>query len=416
MDHGHRRGDERKDLQDLKNLSPSALGSFARKLTMPLAPRSKGKATSEIAFQDIKVFTSSNRWAWIWQYLRHRLGPRHCFPVYDDPARDNGVYRLEGDADEIRVALAGDWGTGTDEAYEVAERMVAFNPHWSIHLGDVYFVGDATEVRENFLGKDEPVDGFKPCCWPPGSRGTFALNGNHEMLARGFGYFDLMLPQLGLNENGKPRGQKASFFCLENEHWRVIALDTGYRSIGLPIIENLPILVPDCALPTALMDWLRDTVFSDRNDTRGIILLSHHQYYSRFDSWYTRQAIQLSAFIKRPVLWFWGHEHRLAVYKPHGIAGGIKAFGRCIGHGGMPIDLPPSHAAYPECETEFLDDRLYPNNENLKVGYNGFARLTVRGPVIAVEYVDLFDKVLFTERWTVDADGAVLPLSGEAVA
>ena len=57
-----------------------------------------------------------------------------------------------------------------------------------------------------------------------GSEGAFALNGNHEMYALGYGYFDHILPKLGVR--GSPRGQRASYFCLENDHWRIIALDT----------------------------------------------------------------------------------------------------------------------------------------------------------------------------------------------
>ena len=146
---------------------------------------------------------------------------------------DHGIYKLESD-NEIRIALAGDWATGTDEAHLVGELIKKFDPHYSIHLGDVYYVGYRTEVDENFLGIKNQESQFEPCLWPYGSRGSFALNGNHEMYARGFAYFDRMLPTLGLITNGKPLGQKASFFCLENEFWRIIALDTGYNSIGLP--------------------------------------------------------------------------------------------------------------------------------------------------------------------------------------
>jgi hypothetical protein len=57
------------------------------------------------------------------------------------------------------------------------------------------------------------------------------------MYARGYAYFDRMLPRLGPITNGKTHGQKASYFCLENQHWRIIALDTGYDSIGWPLLN-----------------------------------------------------------------------------------------------------------------------------------------------------------------------------------
>lgn len=57
---------------------------------------------------------------------------------------------MQGDAGEIRIALAGDWATGTDEAHTISELIKAFKPHYTIHLGDVYYVGDPNEVDENF--------------------------------------------------------------------------------------------------------------------------------------------------------------------------------------------------------------------------------------------------------------------------
>ena len=194
--------------------------------------------------------------------------------------------------DGTRIALAGDWGTGTDEAFHVASHMRAFRPHYTIHLGDVYYVGDPAEVGANFLGVPNPRLPYKPCKWPIGSEGAFALNGNHEMLARGFGYFDHILPRLGLR--GSPNGQRASFFCLQNEHWRILALDTGYNSVGAPIIEHF--FEPDCTLPDELIDWLRTVVRPQPDDPRGIVILTHHQYVSRFDHCYPKPAQQLAEF------------------------------------------------------------------------------------------------------------------------
>src|SRR5271166_6294423 len=109
------------------------------------------------------------------------------------------------------------------------------------------------------------------------------------------------------------------------------------------------------------------------------ILLSHHQYFSRFDNFYVKPANQMAEFFPRPVLWFWGHEHRMAIYPEYAVAGGLRAHGRCVGHGGMPVDPPPAKLPHPECPVPFVDLRDYLNDENLKIGYNGFARLTLNG-------------------------------------
>jgi hypothetical protein len=391
----------RKDLRDLRNLPRSPLLSFLQKQNQPRAPRPNAAALAPAKHPLLAAFDPRLLWKWITEYLGHRLGPRHRFLSYAKSDPDQGVYKLGGDDEDIRIALAGDWATGTDEADRIAQLITAFDPHYSIHLGDVYYVGDDDEVGENFLGIKNPENEFSPCRWPSGSRGTFALNGNHEMYALGRAYFDRILPTLGLNKSGA--GQKASFFCLENGHWRVIALDTGYNSVGLPVLEY--IFQPDCALRPEQIDWLR-TIMPSKSDPRGIVILSHHQYFSRYDTWYPKPAQQLAEFVSRPVLWFWGHEHRLAIYKQFGVDGGIPAFGRCIGHGGMPVDLAPNSAKHPQCIVEFTDSRHYPNDENLTIGFNGFTELSLRGTQMTVRYVDVRGTVLCSEVWV--AKGGVL--------
>jgi hypothetical protein len=252
-------------------------------------------------------------------------------------------------------------------------------------------------VGANFLGIPNPRYQFAPCKWPQGSEGAFALNGNHEMYALGYGYFDHILPKLGLR--GSPSGQRASYFCLENDHWRIIALDTSYNSVGAPILEHF--LEPDCALPAELIEWLRTVVKPRADDPRGVVILSHHQYVSRFDRCYPKAAQQLAEFFSRPVLWLWGHEHRLAIYEEAAMAGGVAAYGRCIGHGGMPVDPPPKIALH-DFAVEFVDERLYPNDENLTVGYNGFAKMILRDDRLTLDYVDVRGTRVFSETWTVD--------------
>ena len=390
----------RKDLQDLQHLPRSPVLSYMQKQAVPRAPRVKTASRAPARHPILAAFTPKGR-NWIWEYLLHRVGPRHPFQLYPSGSTDQGVYKLVGDDREIRIALAGDWATGTDEAESVSKLIVSFKPHYSIHLGDVYYVGAPHEVDENFLGIKNPRNNYEPCLWPNGSHGSFALNGNHEMYARGFAYFDRIFPALGLMPHGKPSGQKASFFCLENEYWRIIGLDTAYDSIGWPLLEYF--VRPACALRPEQISWLREIVQPRDDDPRGIILLSHHQYYSRYDNWYPQQAKQLAKFFSRPVLWFWGHEHRLAIYEEFGVRGGVRAFGRCIGHGGMPVDLPPAKPKHARCVVEFTDRRHYPNDENLAIGFNGFAKLSLHDNRATIQYVDVHGAAIFLESWTCEA-------------
>ena len=187
----------RKDLQDFRDLPRSAILSYVQKQAQPKVPRPRVLAAKPTRFPKLAAFMPQRVWKWISEYLRYRIGRKHPFQQYDLQG-DNGVYRLKSTENEIRIVLAGDWGTGTDEAASVAKQMACCKPHYSIHLGDVYYVGDMAEVGENFLGIANPANQYRPCKWPPGSEGTFALNSNHEMYARGFGYFDGILPKLGV--------------------------------------------------------------------------------------------------------------------------------------------------------------------------------------------------------------------------
>ena len=287
----------------------------------------------------------------------------------------------------------------------MANSMSKFNPHFTSHIGDVYYVGDPPSVNENCLGIKNPNNNYDPVTWPIGSKGGFALNGNHEMYANGIGYFDVFLPRLGLrDQSGTMSGQQTSFFCLQNQYWRIIAIDTGYNSIGVPIISNIPIIndIPgiggNCKLMDDLIDWLTNVVKPDQ-DQRGVIIISHHQNYSAFQGQYKKPAQQMwDAGIRRPVIWFWGHEHRLAGYDLNGTCD-LKSFGRCIGHGGMPVDRgDPAHEPAPV----FYDNRV----SNNTYGVNGFVNLTFTGSNLSAEYDDLDGTKVLREEWVVDGSGA----------
>ncbi len=106
------------------------------------------------------------------------------------------------------------------------------------------------------------------------------------------------------------------------------------------------------------------------------------------------------------MLWFWGHEHKLAIYDKFGSPGGIESYGRCVGHGGMPVE----RGCQPDLDCPWLawDNRRYRIGEDIDVGYNGHANLKLDGPTLAVAYVDLDGKLLFTENWQVDLKSGAL--------
>ena len=393
----------RRSINDLTGNQRSAALSQLRRAAEAVTPPN---------YPPESMFSPSAVWEWIRNYTAYVFHKKHCFPAAT-ASPSLALYDLLDDTNSsqnVKISIAGDWGTGTAEAESVAECIRRFKPHFTIHLGDVYYVGDPPSVNENCLGIKNPVNNYDPVIWPLGSKGSFALNGNHEMYANGVGYFDVFLPQMGLTGvGGKMLGQQTSFFCLQNENWRIIAVDTGYNSIGVPILSNIPIIndIPgiggNCKLKDELIAWISDVV-KPTQDKRGLILLSHHQSYSAFQTQYKKPARQLwDAGIQRPVLWFWGHEHRLAGYDLYGNSN-LKSYGRCVGHGGMPVDRGnPTQ----EPTAAFYDNRLAKNG----YGVNGLVNLTFAGSTLSAEYEDLDGTKVLCERWMADEKGAVRLLS-----
>lgn len=346
--------------------------------------------------------------AWGVTWLENHWGAIHPFNTYQD-TNLTGIYHLDTgvalqatqqipagfkrqSGSEIRIGLSADWGAGTRESDYVVQLMTNdFNPHYNIHLGDVYLLGTIDEVKSNALGI-VPPNVEKAVKWPLGSIGTFALNGNHETYSRCYGFFDYLLPSIGMNDatTGQPQGQQASYFMLENEYWRVIALDTGYHTYSILFDDR------NNTQPDPVIDWLINTVkLNDPSDTRGIILLSHHEYRSAFDNPYLATPSQLAAIIPqgRQVLWLWGHEHRLAFYNLSTYGGvDLNAYARCVGTGGFPVSLAAVPSDARASGLYVYDDRLYETITglyNFTAGYNGYSQIVLRDNEIDINYYSL---------------------------
>ncbi len=387
----------RKPLRQYKDLPRGGARSYYRKL---VANTPKG-AAAKTTFERLAAFTGriQNWWAWAGHVLKYVLAPRYSpIPSYQ---AGGGITDLPSAA---TIAVAGDWGTGTREAGDVMTRMTNPAPDYTIHLGDVYYVGDEPEVRSHFLPGGMTT-------WLPGSKGAFALIGNHEMYGTGTGG---MLGEAFYRDILSYLKQPASFFCLRNDSWIIVGLDTGYYSTGivsaLGFLRRIPGLnktswfQPSCRLPDELMTWLQP-ILADAG-MRGVILMSHHQAFSSFEDWYPQPSKQLLPLIgNRPVIWFWGHEHRMALYDPYKVGGTMPVYGRCIGHGGMPVELS-TKLDQSSCRCIAYDNRTY--LEDISAGYNGYATMTFDGARLAVQYVDSQGTTLLTEKWSVDtATGAL---------
>jgi hypothetical protein len=240
----------------------------------------------------------------------------------------------------VKVAILGDWGTGTATAINLLQQVAAHQPDILIHLGDVYYSGTQAECQNNFRAIVDRV--FKRDVNPIP---VFSLSGNHDMYSGGHGYYG-MLRSL----NAAPHQQTASFFCLRDPGnvWQFIAMDTGLHDDDPFNVDTvLTFLEPDEEA------WIIGRLAEFPGKT---ILLSHHQLFSALAQIGPRAATggldpvnpnlaksfaKFKAAARQEIAaWFWGHEHMFTVYDA--FAG--LARGRCLGNGAIPV--PPSAAAY----------------------------------------------------------------------
>jgi hypothetical protein len=286
------------------------------------------------------------------------------------------------------IALLGDWGGDNDAAKKVATWVRNQKSTHGIHLGDIYY-GGAKEECVSFLR-----------LWPfhidlndsnsairEGS--SFALNGNHEMYSGGEYYFNIVLPAFR---------QSMPFFCLENQHWRMIGLDTAYGGGRLkPAGPGDPL--------AAQWNWLIDLLKNGQK--RANILLTHHQPVSAH-----RQEYEDSAVLRSDILellsmegignnaifgWFFGHEHRCVVYRDSK----LPYNARLIGNGCIPHLVQNENEADSGC-TPFA----YVNRRETAPGSNtavsSFVNLWFAENQMAAEYVDEDGIPWGTEIWNAD--------------
>jgi hypothetical protein len=360
-------------------------------------------------------------WKWVFPYL-HDLSHKDApYQVYS--GGKTGIFGLGTPPQDgpLRIAVAADWGTGTLEADTVGKNIDAGGPHYTVHLGDVYYMGEAPEIDENCLGK--PRGTYTGVRWPMGSLGSFALMGNHEMYSGGEGYFKSFLSTLGLlNANRTVKdSQSASYFCLEADHWLVLGLDTGYHSGGvpglakIPGVNRIPFLNVDARFDDLLLTWLKQTMETVQplgSAKKSILLLTHHQPMSSFEHAFEKpaeQLVELGFLNDQEFVWLYGHEHRLTVYNPQLIADSLRAYPRCIGHGGMPVEV--TTLSQPDSRILFYDPGQHPidaEDPDTMVGYNGHVVLFFDGPKLVIEYHDIVnDNVLLTETFVAIGDGSL---------
>jgi hypothetical protein len=276
--------------------------------------------------------------------------------------------RLE---EKARIVLMGDWASGVRRAQSVGKQIekqlddpeaAAWDRH-VIHLGDVYYAGFGREYRKH-LGKYWPVADANAT-----QVGSWCLNGNHDMFTGGAGLFEYLR-----KDTRFARQKGCTWFTLESPHWLIFALDTAYESEGLKGDKG------GLAAPQAT--WIMEQMA--RAPEKKVIFLSHHQPFSAWEGDSPRLMDALHPLLhgKRPITaWFWGHEHRCAVYQPaHNIH-----YPALIGHGGVPVYASSKQPR--GVEVRDYDRRSF-RRFGEKFSYMGFAVLDLDGPHATVRYID----------------------------
>jgi Calcineurin-like phosphoesterase len=281
--------------------------------------------------------------------------------------------------DQISIAITGDWGTGDwrsssannpAPAIRVAAQIKASHPDFTIHLGDVYYSG--TKDEEDHLLLD---------LWPHGTRGSFALNSNHEMYSGGTPYFT---EALAAPTSPFALQQQCSFFALENSNWIVVGLDSAYHSDEMQLYMHGSLGTDDIQLK-----FLREQVAKGKK----IIVLTHHNGLTQDGSAPEKavagspslyvQIMQAFPQAATPAYWYWAHVHS-------GIAYSVQASStrcRCCGHGALPQG-DASKILKGNPRVEWFENVPANDPDIHQRVLNGFVLLTFDGATMTESFID----------------------------
>ena len=270
------------------------------------------------------------------------------------------------------VILIADWGTGQDAAKALLAKVASHSPDVVIHLGDVYYSGTQAEVQNYFYSIWQETFKIPLVAWGQkltdftAKPATFHMPGNHDMYSGGAPYYTVI----------DMLGQPASYFCLRNDKWQFVAMDTSLH-------DSNPNDVNDAtSVDDQEVIWMQDKV--NNAGGRKTILLSHHQLFTCFEK-IGGQAVnqkllpQVQDILPMLTAWIWGHEHNMVIYKEY-----LGIRGRCIGHGAFPVCQNPPPFNDPNAGVPLED-------VNLSVDPTGFYRhgyvlMNITGPNAHLTY------------------------------
>ncbi len=358
-----------------------------RELSLALSAMTGGKLVGSLDVVGTEQYDTLDL-GWVKSFLNYITNRRVPFPTHLHlPPTTRTV---SGMPEKVSLAIAGDWGTGTEPGLSISRYIARRNPDYSIHLGDVYYSG---------LREEESLKLVE--LWPVGSRGSFTLNSNHEMYSGGDGYFGVALTDRKFAlQNG------LSYFALQNRNWMIIGLDTAYFAFNNLLYQNGFLSAPGETNGTVQFDWFQGMVQYAAHAGMNVIILTHHDGFDvdpyantvTFKDLYQTMTSTMQN-VKR-WWWYWGHVHAGITYrsmtKP--VAGTTSTlYPRCIGHGGIPWepfpDLASIHLNDKQVGVEWSEVKTVTDNDGQSRALNGYLMVTLDGTNITETMYDEKDQL-----------------------
>lgn len=337
---------------------------------------------------------------WLKDKLNFKLN-KAKFPYHDDGFKSNFVYSLKDQSgrqfesgEKIKIALFSDWGTGLYHSLFIGKHIEAHQPHYALHLGDVYYSGRDAEFKNHFSKPLAPI--------MKNSR-IFALNANHEMYSGGYPYFAAINERLVSKEGRVAQEQEGSYFCLRNDKYQIIGIDTAFHKDGRYNHQSI-------------YKWLEERLSEGRDTSpqRTNILLSANQPYEIGKEGYTALYTDLQALISDNLIdyWFWGNNHYAALFDR---SEQMPFVGSCVGHGGHPIyrndiigrgkrhrELLDGRKSVPPLIWLETEPKFPQVTENLRpeLGNHGYCMMELDDNGIKLTYYDWLNKKRYSHEFS----------------
>ncbi len=251
-------------------------------------------------------------------------------------------------------------------------------------MGDIYYGGAKRECEVFLQLWPFQTNVSYPSIGVPAGT-SYALNGNHEMYTGGESFFNVVLPAFH---------QPLPYFCLENDDWRLIGLDTAYDGGRLKATDQSPGIA-------AQWEWLVSLL--KKKDGKANIILTHHQPVSAYAQEFSEsqglrddiKALLSTEGVGEDAIfgWFFGHEHRCAIYDDDQ----TQFNARLIGSGCIPHEVQTETQSDPGCTPAHFFNARGENGTGDAISM--YAELRFFGPALVVVYTDEDGMCWGSETW-----------------